>query len=93
MADDVSLTWTRADVDVLAWLLTWTDDVIRMTSDDISSRFPVRGPRDSVTGVWRRSQKLGRHVEARVMSDEGWNFRFCRSVDEEAVMAARVPRT
>ena len=21
---DVSLTWTRADVDVLAWLLTWT---------------------------------------------------------------------
>ena len=26
---DVSLTWTRANVDVLAWLLTWTDDVIR----------------------------------------------------------------
>ena len=26
---DVSLTWTRADVDVLAWLLMWTDDVIR----------------------------------------------------------------
>ena len=26
---DVSLTWTRADVDKLAWLLTWTDDVIR----------------------------------------------------------------
>ena len=31
---DVSMTWTRADValadvDVLAWLLTWTDDVIR----------------------------------------------------------------
>ena len=25
---DVSLTWTRADVDVLAWLLTWNDDVI-----------------------------------------------------------------
>ena len=25
---DVSLTWTRADVDMLAWLLTWTDDVI-----------------------------------------------------------------
>ena len=24
---DVSLTWTRADVDVLAWLLTWSDDV------------------------------------------------------------------
>ena len=26
---DVSLTWTRADVDVLAWLLTWSDNVIR----------------------------------------------------------------
>ena len=25
---DMSLTWTRADVDVLAWLLTWSDDVI-----------------------------------------------------------------
>ena len=26
---DVSLMWTRANVDVLAWLLTWSDDVIR----------------------------------------------------------------
>ena len=26
---DMSLTWTRADVDVLAWLLMWSDDVIR----------------------------------------------------------------
>ena len=25
---DVSLMWTRADVNVLAWLLTWSDDVI-----------------------------------------------------------------
>ena len=25
---DVSLTWTRANVDVLLWLLTWSDDVI-----------------------------------------------------------------
>ena len=25
---DVSLTWTRADVDMLAWVLTWSDDVI-----------------------------------------------------------------
>jgi len=45
VVDDVSLTWTRADVDVLAWLLTWSDDVIRMTSDDISRRFPARGMR------------------------------------------------
>ena len=26
------------------------------------------------------------------MSDEGRNLRFCRSVDEEVVMVARVPR-
>ena len=25
---DVSMAWTRADVDMLAWLLTWSDDVI-----------------------------------------------------------------
>ena len=25
---DVSMTWTRADVDMLAWLLMWTNDVI-----------------------------------------------------------------
>ena len=24
---DMSLTWTRADVEVLAWLLTWSDDI------------------------------------------------------------------
>ena len=24
---DVSLMWTKADVEVLAWLLTWSDDV------------------------------------------------------------------
>ena len=28
-----------------------------------------------------------------VSSDEGRNLKFCRSVDEKAVMAARVPRT
>ena len=43
-----------------------------------------------LTGAWRKSQKLGRHVEARVSSDEGQNLRFCRSVNEEAVMVARV---
>ena len=31
-------------------------------------------------------------MKARVSSVEAQNFRFCRSVDEEAVMAARVPR-
>ena len=29
-------------------------------------------------------------MRARVRSDEGRNLKFCRSVDEEAVMAARV---
>ena len=29
-------------------------------------------------------------LEVRVSSDEGRNLRFCRSVDEEAVVAARV---
>ena len=27
--NDVALTWTKADMDVLAWLLTWSDDIIR----------------------------------------------------------------
>ena len=31
-------------------------------------------------------------MRARVSLDEGQNLRFCRSVDEEAVRAARVPR-
>ena len=44
------------------------------------------------TDAWRRSKKLERRVEARVSSVEARNFRFCRSVDEEAVMAVRVPR-
>ena len=25
---DMSLTWTKADVEVFAWLLTWSDDII-----------------------------------------------------------------
>ena len=44
------------------------------------------------TGAWRRCQKLGRRVEVRVSLVEAHYFRFCRSVDEEAVMAAHVPR-
>ena len=38
---DMSLMWIKADVDVLAWLLTWSDDVIiwcRMTSAAVSTR-------------------------------------------------------
>ena len=43
-------------------------------------------------GAWRRSPKLGRRVGARVTSNECQNLGFCRAVDEEAVMVARVPR-
>ena len=32
-------------------------------------------------------------MRTRVSSDECRNLRFCKSVDEEAIMAARVPRT
>ena len=41
------------------------------------------------TGAWTRSQKLGRRVVARVSSVEAHNFRFCRSEDDKAVLAAR----
>ena len=41
-------------------------------------------------GAWRKSPKLGRHVVARLRLNGGQNLRFCRSVDEEAVMAACV---
>ena len=59
-----------------------------MTSTVVSR---VAGACDFI-GAWRRSQKIGRHMEARVCSDEGRNLRFYRSVDEEAVRAARMPR-
>ena len=35
MADDVS----RADVDMLAWLLTWTDDVIGLRQMTSAAKF------------------------------------------------------
>ena len=57
-------------------------------SDDISSRV------QRVSGaclVHRRVKKMPEILEARVRSNEGWNLKFCRSVDEEAVRAARVP--
>ena len=48
--------------------------------------------RDIVAGAWRRSQKLGWRVAARLRSVEAPNFRFRRSADEEADRAAREPR-
>ena len=43
--------------------------------------------------MYRRVEEKPETREAHVRSDESRNLRFCRSVDEEAVMAARVPRT
>ena len=37
-------------------------------------------------------QEMPEILVARVRLDEGRNLRFCRSVDEEAVRVARVPR-
>ena len=40
---DVSLTWTKADMEVLAWLLTWSDDVITpQILVQVGSGFPSR---------------------------------------------------
>ena len=61
-----------------------------MTLDDISSSFPVPGRSVRCS---RRVEETPETKEACVMSDEGWNLRFCRLVDKEVVMAARVQRT
>ena len=71
MADDVS----RADVDMLAWLLTWTDDVSRAyVAADVEVRGTASGDRISgfslreteehacVVGFFRRRLDLHRSV-------------------------------
>ena len=79
---DVSLTWTRADVDVLAWLLTWSDDVIQH-----QQQISARGR--SVCVHRRVEDKLETQVaHAKVVDHQ--ILRPSRSVDEEAVMAVRV---
>ena len=83
---DVSLTWTRADVEVLAWLLTWSDDVIRWRQMTSTAVFDAWLERVMFTGAWRR-----RMVE-RVRSNGGQNLEFRRSVDEEADKATRVTK-
>ena len=83
------MTWTGADVDVLAWLLTWSNDVTiwrQMTSAAVFQR--VAGACD----VHRRVEEKPETREAHVRSNGCQNLGFCKSVDEEAVMAARVPR-
>ena len=60
-----------------------------MTSDDISSSFlALTGACDDHRCVEEKPETW----KARVSSVEAHNFRFCRSVDEEAIMAARVPK-
>ena len=44
------------------------------------------------TGARRSSSKLGRHMVARVRSNEGQNLGFCRSVDLENDRAAHVTK-
>ena len=51
---DVPLTWTRADVEVLAWLLTWGDDVTWWHQHLFFGawrRVPTRG--DEIYTRWR----------------------------------------
>ena len=61
-----------------------------MTSDDISSRFRRVARACMFTSAWRRSQKLRWHVEARAATFDHQILRPSKSVNEEAVMAARV---
>ena len=68
---DVSLTWTRADVEVLAWLLTWSDDVIRWRQMTSTAVFDAWLERVMFTGAWRRSLKRGRRMVERVRSNGG----------------------
>ena len=54
---DVSLTWTRADVDVLAWLLAWSDDIIWWRQMTSAAEFGACQARAQSTDAWRRCQK------------------------------------
>ena len=54
---DVLLTWTRANVEVLAWLLTWSDDVIRWRQMTSATVFGAWLEHALFISAWRRSQK------------------------------------
>ena len=86
----VSMTWTRADVDMLAWLLTWTDDVIGWLQMTSAAEFSACQARAQSTGEWRSSQKSKWRVETRAASVESHISSVGRSMVEEAIMAARV---
>ena len=87
---DVSMMWTRADVDMLAWLLTWTNDVIRWRQMTSAAEFGACQARAQFTGAWRSSHKSRWRVEARATSVESHISSVSRSVVGKAVMAARV---
>ena len=59
-------------------------------SDDISSRFRRVAGACVFTGAWRRSQKPKWRLEAHAASFDHQILKPSKSVDEEAVMAARV---
>ena len=57
----MSVTWIRADMAMLACLMTWQDDV----SLDVSESSGVCMAHEVSTGMWRRDQKstgVWRHV-------------------------------
>ena len=97
---DMSLTWTRADVDMLAWLLTWINDVIiwrQTTSVVVSARgksvqcLPAcGGVARNPGGVWRSSQKPRWRVVACATLYDHQILKPSRSVDDKAILAARV---
>ena len=78
-----------ADVDVLAWLLTWSDDVIRWRQQHCFDAWKARA---KSTGAWRRCQKPRWRVEARATSYDHQILKPSRSVDEKVVWVAHGPR-
>ena len=67
---DMSLMWTRADVEVLAWLLTWSDDVIWWRQMTSAAVFDAWQEHAMFTDAWRKSQKSRWRVEGRATSVE-----------------------
>ena len=78
-----------ADVDVLAWLLTWSDDIIRWRQQQCFGAWKAHA---KSTGAWRRCQKPRWCVEARATSYDHQILKPSRSVDDKAVWAVREPR-
>ena len=61
-----------------------------MMSDDINSSIGAWQERAMFTGAWRRSQKPRWRVVARAISYDHQILRLSRSVDDKAVLVARV---